>query len=88
MDGWGLQIGCMYGMISDTTDEAAALHLDIDMSGHKQLDAATERMDVDLLIFCDDSLAQIHSDAAAESIETGTMERLAAIDVLVTAVVH
>ena len=31
---------------------------------------------------------QIQSDAAAESVETGTVERLATIDVLITAIMH
>ena len=88
MDGWSLLVSGMYGMITDTADEAAALHLDIDVSGYKQLDTAAERMNVNLLVLRDDSLAQIHSDAAAEGVETGTVKRLTAIDVLVTAVVN
>ena len=88
MNGWSFLVSGMYGMITDTADETSALHLDIDVSGYKQLDTATERVDVNLLVLRDDSLAQIHSDAAAESVEAGTMERLTAIDVLVTAVVN
>ena len=88
MDGWSLLVSGMYGMITDTADEAAALHLDIDVSGYKQLDTAAKRVDVNLLVLRDDSLAQIHADAAAEGVEAGTMERLTAIHVLVAAVVN
>ena len=88
MNGWSFLVSGMYGMITDTADETSALHLDIDVSGYKQLDTATERVDVNLLVLCDDSLAQIHSDAAAEGVEAGTVERLAAIHVLVTAVMN
>ena len=88
MNGWSLLVSGMYGMITNTADEASALHLDIDVSGNKQFDAATEGVDVNLLVLRDDSLTQIHSDAAAESVEAGTVERLAAIHVLVTAVMN
>ena len=88
MNGWSFLVSGMYGMITDTADETSALHLDIDVSGYKQLDAAAERVDVNLLVLRDDSLAQIHSDAAAESVEAGTMERLTAIHVLVAAGVN
>ena len=88
MDGWSLLVGGMYGMITYAADEAATLYLDIYVSGYKQFDATTEGVDVNLLVLCDDSLAQIHSDAAAEGVEAGTVERLAAIHVLVTAVMN
>ena len=55
---------------------------------HKMLDAAAEGVDVYLLVLGDDSLAQVHADAAAEGVESGTVEGLATIDVLVAAVVH
>ena len=88
MDGWSFLVCGMYGMITDTADEAAALYLDIDVSGYKQFDAATERVDVDFFILCDDSLAHIHSDAAAEDIQTGSVEGLAIIDVLIATIMN
>ena len=88
MEGGSFRVGGMCGMIADATDEAAAFHHDVDVGGHEELDAAAEGVDVNLLVLGDDGLAQVHADAAAEGIETGTVERLAAIDVLVTAIVN
>ena len=45
-------------------------------------------MDFDLLILCNSGISQIHTDAAAESVETGTVERRATIDVLIAAVMY
>ena len=88
MEGGGFRVGVMCGMVADAADEAAALHYDVDMSGHEEFDAAAEGVDVYFLVLCDDSFAQIHADAAAEGIEAGTVEGFAAIDVLVAAIVH
>ncbi len=44
-------------------------------------------MDVDFLIFSNHGLAQIQSDATAESVEAGTVEGLAMIDVLIATIV-
>ena len=87
VEGGGFRVGVACGMVADAADEAAALHYDVDMSGHEEFDAAAEGVDVYFLVLCDDSFAQIHADAAAESIKTGTVERLAAIDVFVAAIV-
>ena len=75
-------------MVADATDETAALNKDVDMGGHEEFDAAAEGVNVNLLVLGDDGLAQVHADATAESIETSTVERLTAIDVLVAAVVN
>ena len=88
MDGGGFRVGGMCGMIADAADKAAALHYDVDVGGHEELDAAEEGVDVDFLVLGDNGLAQIHADAAAEGIETGSVERLTTIDVLVAAVVN
>ena len=88
VDGGSFRVGGMCGMVANAADEAAALHYDIDISGHEELDAAAEGVDVDFLVLGDDSLTQVHTDAAAEGIETGTVERLAAIHVLVAAVMN
>ena len=88
VDGWGLRGGGMCGMITHTTDEAAAFYLHIDRRGHEEFDSTTKGVNVDFLVLRNRCLAQIQSDAAAESVETGTMKGLAMIDVLVTAVVN
>ena len=88
MDGGSFRVGGMCSMVAYPTDEATAFNDDVDMGGHKELDAATESVDVYLLVLGNDGLAQIHSDAAAEGIEAGTVERFAAIDILVAAIVN
>ena len=88
VNGGSLRVGIACGMITDTADETTALHFNVDMGGYVELDATTEGVDVNLLVLCDDSLTQIHSDAAAEGVEAGTVELLAAIHVLVTAVMN
>ena len=88
VDGGGIRVGGMCGMIANATEETTAFHYYIDVGGHEELDAATESVDVDFLILGDDGLAQVHADATAESIETGTMERLTMIDVLVATVFY
>ena len=88
MDGGGFRIGIACGMITDTADEAAAFYDNVDMGGHEEFNAATEGVDIYLLILSNHSLAQVHADAATEGIETGTMERLTTIDVLVATIVY
>ena len=88
VDGWGFRVGGMCGMIADTAEEALAFYLDVDRRGHEEFDAAKKSVDVDLLILSSHGLTQIQSDAAAESVEPGTVEGLAAIDILVTTIVN
>ena len=88
MDGGGFRIGIACGMIADTANEAAALHHDVDVGGYEEFNAATEGVDVYLLILGNHSLAQVHADAAAEGIKSGTVKRLTAIDILVATVMH
>ena len=88
VNGGSLRVGIACGMIADTADEAAALHFNVDVGGHKEFDATAEGMDVNLLILSNHSLAQVHADATAEGIETGTMERLTTINVLVATIVY
>jgi len=47
----------MCGMITDTTDETATLHYDVDMGGYEEFDAAAEGVDVDLFVLGDLGLA-------------------------------
>ena len=61
VNGGSLRVGIACGMIADTADEAAALHFNVDVGGHKEFDATTEGMDVNLLILSNHSLAQQHS---------------------------
>ena len=82
------RVGIACGMIADTAEEAAAFYDNVDMGGHEEFDATTEGVDVNLLILSNHSLAQVHADATAEGIETGTMERLTTIDVLVATIVY
>lgn len=88
MDGGGFRVGIACGMIADTANEAAALHFNVDVGGYVEFDATTEGVDVDFLILGNHSLAQVHTDATAEGIETGTVKRLTTIDVLVATVMH
>ena len=88
VEGRGFRVGGMCGMIADAADEAAALYYDIDVGGYEELDAAAEGVDVYFLVLVDDSLAQVHADAAAESVETGTVESLTMIDVLIATIVY
>ena len=88
MDGGGFRVGIACGMITDTADEAAAFYDNVDMGGYVEFDATTEGVDIYLLVLGNHSLAQVHADAAAEGIKSGTMERLAAIDILVATIVY
>ncbi len=88
MDGGGFRIGIACGMIADTANKAAAFYDNVDMGGHEEFDATTEGVDIYLLILSNHSLAQVHTDATAEGIKTGTMERLTAIDILVATIVY
>ena len=75
-------------MVADTANEAAALYYDVHRLRYKEFYAAAEGMDLYLLILSNSGISQVHTDTATESVETGTMERLATINVLVAAVVH
>ena len=88
VNGGSLRVGIACGMIADTADKAAAFYDNVDMGGHEEFDAATEGVDVDFLVLSDNSLAQIHADAATEGIKSGTVKRLTAIDILVATVMH
>ena len=88
MDGGSLRVGIACGMIADTADKAAAFYDNVDMGGYVEFDATTEDVDVYLLILGNHGLAQVHTDAAAEGIKSGTMERLTAIDILVATIVY
>ena len=88
MEGGGSAVGLAIRMIADAADEALAFHLHIDRRGHEEFNAAEEGVDVNLLILRNGRFASVQADAAAESIETGTVKGLTMIDVLVSAIVH
>ena len=75
-------------MIAYTSDEAAALDDDVHRLRHYEFYATTEGMDLDFLVLSDGGISQVHTDGATESVETGTVERFAAIDVLITTIVN
>ena len=81
-------VGFAFGMIADAADEALAFHLNIDRRGNDNLNAAEESVDVNLLVLGDGRFAQVQTDASAESVEPGTVECLAMIDVFVATIVH
>ena len=70
-------------LIPHTTNEASALDHYVHCGRNIKLHAAQEGVDVDLLVLGDDSLAQIHADAAAEGIQPGSLERLSLIHIFV-----
>ena len=88
MDGWGFRIGAMCDMIAYTANETLAFHLNIDRCGHVELNATTKGVDIYLFVLRNYGLTQVQSDATAESIEPGTVERFAMIDILVAAIVY
>ena len=75
-------------MVADTANEVTTLDYDVHRLRYKEFYAAEESVDLYLLILCNGCIPQVHSDASTESIETGTVEWLATIDVLVTAVMY
>ena len=88
MESGCIRVGGMCGMIAYAAYEAAAFHYYIDVGRHKEFDAAAEGMDVYLLVLSNHGLAQVHADAAAKGIKTGTVERLTVIDILIAAVFY
>ena len=75
-------------MIAYTANETATLDYDVHRLRHKEFYAATECMDLDFFILSDGCIAQIHTDTSTASIETGTVERFATIDVLIATIAH
>ena len=75
-------------MVADIAQETATFDNDIHRLRHIEFYAATEGMNLYLLILTNDGISQVHTDAAAESVKTGTVERLATIDVLIATVVY
>ena len=74
-------------LIAHTAYETAALRLDIQRIGHYQFHATHEGVDVYLLILRNDSLAQVQAKPSAESVKSGSVERLTFIYILIAAIV-
>ena len=74
-------------MVADTANKTTALDDNVHSLRYNKFHTATEGMDLYLLILCKSGISKIHTDTATKSVETCTLERLATIDVLVTAVV-
>ena len=75
-------------MVADTANKTTALDDNVHSLRYNKFHPATEGMDLYLLILCNSGISQIHTDTATKSVETCTVERLATIDVLVTAVMY
>ena len=75
-------------MVADTANKAAALNDNVHRLRYKEFHATTEGMDFYLLILSNSSISQVHTDTSTESVETGTVERLATIHILIATVVH
>ena len=75
-------------MVADTANEAAALYYDVHRLRYKEFYAAAEGVDLYLLILCNGSIPQVHTDTTTESIEMGSVKRLTTIDVLIATVVY
>ena len=75
-------------MVADTANEVATLDYDVHSLRYDQFHAATEGMDFYLFILCNGCIPQVHPDASEECVETGTVEWLATIDILITAIAH
>ena len=75
-------------MVADTANKTTALDDDVHSLRYNKFHTATEGMDLYLLILCNSGISQIHTDTATKSIETGSVEHLATIDILITAVVN
>ena len=68
-------------MIADTANETATFDHNVHRLRHKEFYAATEGMDLYLFILSNSGISQVYTDAATESVETGTMKLLTTIDV-------
>ena len=88
MEAGGILSSYSCSMIADTADETAALDHDVHRLRHHEFYAATEGVDLDLLILRDGGFAQVHTDTATEGVEAGAVERLATVDIFVASIVH
>ena len=75
-------------MVADTANEVTTLDYDVHRLRYKEFYAAEESVDLYLFILCNSGISQIHTDTATKSVETGTVEWLATIDVLIATIVH
>ena len=83
VNGVGIHIVALYRLVTGATDETVALHNHIDVVGNEQFHATQEGVDVYLLVLADNGLSQVQPQAAAEGIQSGTVESLTLIDILI-----
>ena len=75
----GVLVGAVRCLVANTSYKTVTLDEDIDIVRDIQFNTSNKRMDINLLVLGDDSLAQVQTYATKESIKTGTVERLATI---------
>ena len=75
-------------MVADTANEVATLDYDVHCLRYNEFYAAEESVDLYLFILCNGCIPQIHTNTSEESIEAGSVEWLATIDVLIATIVH
>ena len=83
MEGVGILVGALLGLVTRAADETVALHYHIDVGGNEQFHSTQEGVDVDLLVLADGCLAQIQPQAAAEGVQPGSAERFTPEDVTI-----
>ena len=76
------------GLVTNTTNEAAAFYDYVDRGGNIKLNATQESMDVYLLVLGNGCFAQVQTQTTAEGIKPGTVERLTMKYILVAAVTN
>ena len=86
MEARGARSGVVGGMVADAAYDTASLRHNVDCRGDVQLHATHKGVDVYRLIFGDDSIAEVESDATETGIELGTVEGFAMVDVFVAAI--
>ena len=88
MQTWRTVFDVTIRFIAHAADETTAFRLDIQRIGHYKFHASHEGVDVYLLVLRDDSLAQVQAESPAESVKSGSVERLTFIYIFVAAVVN
>ena len=70
-------------LVTNATYKAVTLDNHVDIVRDKQFHSTEECVDIYLLVLIDGSISQVQTQTAAEGIQSGTMERLTLIDVLI-----
>ena len=83
MDGMGILTRALHRLVTGTADEAVALHNHINVGGNEQFHSTQECVDVNLLVFGDNGLAQVQPQATAEGVQSSATELLAPEDITI-----